>query len=174
MRLLGAILSAILGVFSSAFMGFFGAVEQSLQALGYWPSVPPAHDNGELDEIAEEESSVRATEDLNTVRRWASAKLFERHFDLPDGRVGEWLSVLTVVDAARIAEANGRGDLAEHLAGKQMVPGLPPVGDADQTLRWCKAHRPASMDPRSGKRAGRTLSTEPDIDHDDDFSRLAA
>lgn len=174
MRLLGAILSAVLGIFAGAFMGFFGAIGQSLQALGYWPSVPPADDGGELDEIAAEESAVRATEDLNTVRRWASAQLFGRNFDLPDSHIGSWLSVLTVVDAARIAEANGRGDLAEHLAGKTLVHGLPPVGNAEQTLRWCRTHRPASVLPRSGKRAGRVLSTVSDIGHDDDFSRLAA
>lgn len=177
MRLLGAILSAVFGVFAGAFMGFFGAIGQSLQALGYWPSVPPADDDGELDEIAAEESAVRATEDLNTVRRWASAQLFGRSFDLPGNRIGSWLSVLTVVDAARIAEVNGSGTLAEHLAGKQLVPGLPPVGDRDQTLRWCKAHRPSSVLPRSGKCAGRVLSTEPDggqDDQDDYLSRLAA
>jgi hypothetical protein len=178
LRMLGAILSAVLGVFAGAIMGFFGAVERSMQALGYWPSVPPPDDAGEIDEIAEEESAVQAAEDLNVVRRWASAQLFGRSFDLPAGRIGGWLSVLTVVDAARVAEANGDGDgtLAEHLAGKALVPGLPPVGDRDQTLRWCRMHRPASVLPRSGKRVGRVLSTEPDgwqDDQDDCFSRAA-
>jgi len=174
LRLLGSIFSAILGMFGMPLMIFGNAIRSSMEALGYLPSVPPADDDGEFTEIAAEESAVKVAEDLNVVRRWASAQLFGRSFNMPAGRLGLWLPALTVDDAARIAEANGSGTLAEHLTGKVLVPGLPPVGDAEQTRRWCKTHRPASVRPRQRDTAERVLSTEPDIDQDDYSLRRAA
>src|SRR5664279_2708379 len=73
-------------------------------------------------EIAAEKSTLEAREDLNIVICWASAKLFDSGFDLPAGRIGQWLRALTVEDAGLIAAANGAGALADQLAGKRLSP----------------------------------------------------
>lgn len=127
LRFFSAILSAAIGVF-----GFFGGIFWSLgslivealgRAVGVAPSAPPASDRGESAEIAEEDLSIRAGEDLNVVRRWASVRLIWREFKPPAGRIGEWLSALDINDVVRIAVANGAGTLAAHLSGRLLSPG---------------------------------------------------
>jgi hypothetical protein len=168
--MLRAILSALMGILGMLFYPFYifgSAIMKSCEALGYLPSVPPADGTDELEEIAAEEAVVKSAEDLNSVKQWASAKLFGRSFDLPVGRIGEWLRVLTVDDAALIAVANGGGVLAEHITGQRLFPGLAPVGSAERTRRWCFDHRPTPVRREAPKATQPALSTETDdLDHD--------
>ncbi|MDB5581347.1 MAG: hypothetical protein JWR80_6523 [Bradyrhizobium sp.] len=93
-RFLGAILSTVfgfLGLFCDLFQHFCQAGARS---LGIAPTVPPADDDGELEEIAREDAALRGAEDLNLVRNWASAKLYGLEFPLPASAVGRWLSSL--------------------------------------------------------------------------------
>lgn len=169
LRLLGAIIPAVLGVLGFVFGTLGKSFNGVMQALGYWPSVPPASDNGKLEGFASEDEALCAIEDLNLARDWACAKLFGKDFTHPASRIGEWLSELNVDDAARIAKANSNGTLGEHIAGRTLVSGLPPVADAEQTQGWCATHRPAPARHEPRSRAQRVVSTETD-DVEDHFS----
>jgi hypothetical protein len=151
LRFLGSVLSAVLGALSQ-FLWLFGHLFQTFcdavaRNLNIAPSVPPADDDGELAELADEDTALRGTEDLNLVRNWASAKLYGLEFPLPATTVGRWLSSLDDHDMERVIRADSAGVLDQHLAGRSLVPGLPPVGDEDQTRRWCERNRPAHRRP---------------------------
>lgn len=150
LRFLGSILStifAVLGLFGSLFQHFCDAAARSLNVA---PTVPPASDEGKLKELADEEVALQASEDLNATRNWASDTLFGRPCKLPTGRIGEWLSQLDVTHADRIASADCAGVLDRHLAGRELVPGLPPVNDASATHYWCARNRPPVSHPCEG------------------------
>lgn len=175
LRAILAAIMSILGIIGYPFYVFGRAVENACVALGYLPSVPPADGTEDFEEIAAEEAVVRSVEDLNVVKRWASAKIFKRQFTVPAGHIGEWLSALTVDDAGLIAAANGAGALADHLSGKQPFAGLAPVGDFEQTRRWYLDRRPTPPVRRAPRKGAESItSTEPDIEHDDYSWRLAA
>jgi hypothetical protein len=139
LRFLALLLSSIFGFLAFAFDTFVQAVGRT---FGVAPSVPPADDDGELEEIAKEDIALDAAADLNATRDWASAKLFGRRFEMPAGRIGGWLSQLDITHADRIATADLAGVLDRHLAGREMVPGLPPVNDTAATKRWLARNRP--------------------------------
>lgn len=167
LKFLGAIFSAVFGVLGFAFSilgGIFGSI---LHASGLAPTVPEADGFEEFAEIDEQMSEVVRDEELVAVRHWASAKLFNRQCDLPAGRVGAWLSALTVDDAGRIAAADGCGMLADHLAGRQLFPMLPPVADFENTRQWRLDRMPVALRHKPRAFAERGLSTEINgIDHD--------
>jgi hypothetical protein len=131
----------VLGLFGTLFQTFCAAAVRSLNVA---PTVPPASDGGELEDLASEDLALDAAENPNATREWASAMLFGRRFEMPGGTIGGWLSQLDIRDAERIARADGARMLDRHLSGRGLVHGLPPVNDATATKRWCERNRPVS------------------------------
>jgi hypothetical protein len=136
--------------------------------------VPPADSKTEPAQLSADESAVEAREDLNIVITWASAKLFGRSFDLPAGRIGQWLRALTVEDAGLIAAANGAGALADHLAGKRQFAGLAPVDGFEQTQRWLLDRRPGPTHCELPNAAEHVVSPEFDSEQDGYALRFSA
>jgi hypothetical protein len=154
--ILSAVVSAIRGslwLANELFRGF-------LIAARLLPSVPPVDASEDLAEIAETKSAVERLEDEATVKWWATARLYGRPFELPPRPIAQWLLALTIDDAGRIATADGAGMLRAHLDGTCLFPGLPPVGDFEQTRRWRMNRKPPAVRRETRAAAMQSTTTE--------------
>jgi hypothetical protein len=141
--MLRRILSAIAGALQFVFSLADGLVDGILIAARLKPSVPPAQISpADIDEMSRSKRAVERREDEAMVKRWAAARLYGRPFEVPARPIGQWLLALTVDDAGRVAACDGAGGLRDHLNGKSLFPGLPPVGGFEDTRRWRSQHMP--------------------------------
>jgi hypothetical protein len=140
--MLRRILAAIASAINAAFWLADQLVDGFLIAAKLKPSLPPVDASADLNEIAASKREVERLEDVATVKNWATARLYGKKFELPDRPISQWLTALTVDDAARVAVADGAGELRDHLDGGRQAPGLPPVGSFEDTRRWRSRNMP--------------------------------
>jgi hypothetical protein len=150
--MLRRILSALRSALGFTFWLADEAVRGILIAARLMPSVPPAEPDAEdLAEIAAAKAAAERLADETEVKKWAGARLWGRHYPIPDRAIGNWLRALTIDDAGLVAQADGFGMLRAHLSGAALFPGLPPVGSFEETVRWrVRQPRPKRIDiPRA-------------------------
>ena len=148
-RILSALGSALYSTLGFACWIGDECVRGFLIAAKMLPMVPPAEaDPEDLAEIAAANAAAEQLRDETTVKEWAGARLWGRHYDLPlDRPIGQWLLGLTIDDAGLVAKADGFGMLRAHLSGDALFPGLPPVGTFEDTVRWrVRQPRPKPVD----------------------------
>jgi hypothetical protein len=133
--MLRRILSALRSVLGFTFWLADEAVRGFLVAAKLLPPFPLAEpDAADLAEIASAKAAAERLADETTVKRWAEARLWGRHYPIPDRAIAQWLRGLTIDDAGLIAQADGFGMLRAHLSGAALFPGLPPVGSFESTV----------------------------------------
>jgi hypothetical protein len=129
-------------------LGIFAMMLGALSELCFrQPTVPPPSDRGEFAEIGDATAQVSLAEEATMVKNWAVATLNGQPFTLPAGRLTGWLGSLDRSHAMRIVYADQCDLLIGHIAGTQLFPKLPPVGNAEATRRWIAVPQ-AALRPR--------------------------
>lgn len=132
-------------------LGIFALMFGALSELCFrQPTVPPPSDRGEFAKIGDAKAQVARVKEAIMVKNWAVAKLNGQPLTLPAGRLTGWLGSLDRSHAMRIVYADQCDLLIAHIAGTQLFPKLPPVGDAEATRRWIAVPQAA---PRPRPRA---------------------